>query len=107
MELDVGESFQTRGNLLVDDVNHTVCNEDIRLNDLCAIDEHIHAINRNGQVIAVQSLEHRSVHERRAISHGTGVDDMIPENALDLLGGQIGQGGSNTLERGIVGRKDG
>ena len=95
------------GGLLINDVDHTVRNEDIRLNDFCAVDKDIHPINRDGKIVAIQSLEHGPVHERGAVAYGTGVDDVVLEDARDLLGGQVGQCGSNVLERGVVGRKDG
>ena len=79
--------YKERENLLIDDMDDTVCNEEIGLDDFGAIDEDVFAINGNGKVVAVQSLEHRPVHERGAIAHGTGVDNMIPEDALDLLDG--------------------
>lgn len=93
-------------NSLVNDVDNTVGNKDIRNNDARVVDENTARVDSDGQVPAVRSRNDGAVSETRAVGNSS-IDDMVTQNVSDLLGGQVGEAGSNGLEGGVVGSKDG
>lgn len=95
-------SRRSRGeNLLVDDVHDTVGDQDIRHDDLGGVDEHGAVDHGDGQTLAVHGFERGAVLQGGRVADGS-VDDVVLEDAGDLLGGHVRQGGADGLEGGVV-----
>jgi hypothetical protein len=93
-------------NLRIDDMDDTVGNENIGSDDTCAVNEDTAAVDGDGQVLAVQSLEHSSVGQTRAVAWSRSHNRMVGENIGDLLRSKAGKTTANGLECGVVWRED-
>jgi hypothetical protein len=87
-------------------MHNTVGNKHIGSNDACAVHEDLSVVDGDSQVLAVDGLEHSAVLEARAVAHGAG-DDVVGQDVLDLLRGQVGETTADGLEGGVGGRENG
>jgi hypothetical protein len=88
-------------------VDNTVGNENIGGDDTRAVDEDTTAVDSDGQILAVQSLEHSSIGQTGAVTGSRSHNRMVGENIGDLLRSKVGKTAANGLECGVVWRKDG
>jgi hypothetical protein len=93
--------------LRIDNVDNTVGNENIGGDDTRAVDEDTATVNGDGQVLAVQSLEHSSVGQTRAVTGSRSHNRMVGENISDLLRSKAGKTAADGLECGVIWRKYG
>jgi hypothetical protein len=88
-------------------MDNTVGNENIGSNDARAVNEDTATVDGDGQVLAIQSLEHGAVLQTGAVARFRSNDRMVGENILDLVGSEAGESATDSLERGVVWREDG
>lgn len=93
--------------LLVDNVDNTVSDEHVAGNNTGAVHEDASSVtDGNGQLLAVQSCKNSAVLEGGAVAQGV-VDNVVSQHIGELLHGEVGESGSDTLEGGVRWRKDG
>ena len=71
------------GNILVNHVHNTICNDEIRLNDLCGIDKYFSILNRNCEICALHCFQGHPGLQECAIAHKVG-NDMVLEQSLEI-----------------------
>jgi hypothetical protein len=92
--------------LRVNNVDNTIGHKNIRSNNTGTVDEHLSVSDGDGQISAVSSLEGTSVSQRAAVADCAG-DNVVGKHAGDLLSGEVGKTGTDSLESGVVGGEDG
>lgn len=91
--------------LPVNDVEDTVGDEDIRNDNLGLIDKDIAIMDGNVDILALGSSK-RAVPQRAAVSDSA-IDNVVLENALEVVAAEITHNGTNIGKCSVVGRKDG
>jgi hypothetical protein len=87
-------------------VNNTVGNQDIRSYNTSAVDKDASAVDGDGQVGAVDSLEDSSVGETGTVTGRVANNSVVSEDAPDLISGEVGKSTGNGLESRVVGSEE-
>jgi len=90
---------------VVNDVNNTLLDKHVGDDHLGAVDKDIGAINCDGEGLVGQSSQFRAVGEKRGVADDVR-NDVVAENALQLLDCDVQKSRANGLEGSIVGDKD-
>lgn len=91
--------------LPVNDVENTVGDEDIRNDNLGLIDKDITIMDGNVDILTLGSSK-SAVPQRAAVSDSA-VDNVVLENALEVIAAEITHDRANIRKCGVVGCKDG
>lgn len=91
---------------LVDDVDDTVGDQDISGDDLGVVNENTLVADGDGEHLAVGGGELSAVHEAGRVADGAG-DNMVGQDAGEVLGGQVAESRANVLESLVGGSEDG
>jgi len=98
---------QSKGiDLLVNDVHHTVADQDIGSHNLGRVNVDSAVVHGEGDLLAVHGLDGRSILDRGAIGDSA-FDDMVTQDGRQLLLSQIGNQVANGVEGAVVGDEDG
>lgn len=101
-----GEEWEL-GDVLINNVQHTVGNEHVGYNDLGGIHEDSAVlISRDAELaVVVFGLERGAILERGRVVHV--FDDVVLEDGLEVVAREISQRRADVVEGFVVGREDG
>lgn len=91
---------------LVNDVNYTILDEDVRGGDQSTVDEEVVTLLVDGEGAAVESGDLSAVSEVGGEDDGA-VDNVVGENRGDGLAGSVGEDRGDVLESSVAGSEDG
>lgn len=89
----------------VKDVQDTVGEEDVGGDDAGAVHEDFTVDDGDGDVVAAEGRD-GAVGQRAAVGD-CAVDDVVLQDRGGFFGGEVGEGGADVLEGGVVGGEDG
>lgn len=88
-------------------MDHAVGDQNVGLDHTSVVDVDRSTLKSHGDVSTVESLQRAAVHDVGAVERWAASNNVVLEDGGDLLGGQVGQVGSDSLEGGVVGDKHG
>jgi hypothetical protein len=77
-----------REGLLVNDVDDTISNEDVRSNNASSVDEVCAVLNSDGQILAESGLKSGAILKRAGVPRCTAIDNVVRKDVLQVLLGQ-------------------
>ena len=87
-------------------MDDALLDEHVGNDDLGAVDEDVVAVDGDGEGAVGQGGQIRAVGEQGGVADDVG-DDVVAENAGQLLDGGVDEGGADGLEGGVVGDEGG